>query len=150
MRKNKKKLLSWTILIFWLVLIFCLSSQPVHKSNGLSKKITKVIVKIIEKVNPSIDLNMGRTNHYIRKSAHFFSYMILSILLMNIFKIMKVEGVEKIFLTLLICIIWAITDEIHQLFVPGRGGQLKDVFIDTGGSILGIFINRLFYRENTL
>ena len=33
---------------------------------------------------------------------------------------------------------YAATDEFHQLFVPGRSGQLKDVLIDTAGGALGL------------
>lgn len=36
--------------------------------------------------------------------------------------------------------LYGITDEIHQLFVPGRSGQVKDVIIDGAGSIVGILV----------
>lgn len=35
---------------------------------------------------------------------------------------------------------YAATDEFHQLFVPGRSGQLKDVLIDTAGGALGLVL----------
>lgn len=38
----------------------------------------------------------------------------------------------------MICILYAISDEVHQLFVPGRGGQVRDVIIDSAGAIAGI------------
>jgi VanZ family protein len=37
-----------------------------------------------------------------------------------------------------ICVLCAMLDEFHQLFVPGRGAQVKDVIIDTVGAIVGI------------
>jgi VanZ family protein len=43
-------------------------------------------------------------------------------------------------LSLAICIIYAVSDELHQLFVPGRGCQLKDVIIDTAGAVSGTAI----------
>ena len=47
---------------------------------------------------------------------------------------------KKYPLAFLICVIYAISDEIHQLFVPGRAGQVRDVLIDSAGSFLGIII----------
>ena len=40
-------------------------------------------------------------------------------------------------------ILYACTDEIHQLFIQGRAGQLKDVLIDTIGSLTGIYIYKV-------
>lgn len=49
----------------------------------------------------------------------------------------------------LFCIIYALSDEIHQLFVFGRSGELKDVLIDTIGSFLGIIlISKIINRKN--
>ena len=38
------------------------------------------------------------------------------------------------------CILYAASDELHQLFVDGRGAQVKDVLIDSAGSIVGVGI----------
>jgi len=80
---NKRRLISWLAVALWLVIIFILSAQPVYKSNGLSKGIAERIVKAIEKVSPEKNINVDRFNHYLRKTAHFLSYMILGILMMN-------------------------------------------------------------------
>lgn len=106
---NNRKINSRLAIILWLVLIFILSAQPVHKANGLSKGIAEKIIKIIEKISPDKNISLGRFNHYLRKAAHFFFYMILGILMMNVLKMMKVEG-----------------------------AQVKDVVIDTAGAIVGI------------
>ena len=135
---NKRKIISWLAVILWLVLIFILSAQPVLKSNGLSKSIAEKVIKIIKKISPDKNISLGRFNHYLRKTAHFFSYMVLGILMMNVLKMMKVEGVKRIVLALVICVLCAMLDEFHQLFVPGRGAQVKDVIIDTAGAIVGI------------
>lgn len=143
MSKNKKQIIifiSWIIAICWIGMIFYLSSQPVYKSNGLSKNLARIFIELVQRINPDVNLNLSRVNHLLRKSAHFFSYMILGILIMNVLRRMKVSKAKGIVLALLICILYAISDEFHQLFVPGRGGQLKDVFIDTAGSIVGISI----------
>jgi len=57
MDKNKIIIIfSWTAVLFWLVLIFYLSSQPAVESNGLSKNVTKVIVETLDKI---VDIDKG-------------------------------------------------------------------------------------------
>jgi VanZ family protein len=47
-------------------------------------------------------------------------------------------NIKEVFIALIFCILYATSDEIHQAFVPGRGPQVKDVFIDSAGSFIGI------------
>ena len=48
---------------------------------------------------------------------------------------MKKTSVRNMFLiTIAICFLYAVSDEIHQYFVPGRACRLFDVLIDTSGS----------------
>lgn len=46
----------------------------------------------------------------------------------------------KFLISLLVGQIYAITDEIHQSFIPGRTASARDVCIDTCGVFLGIII----------
>jgi VanZ family protein len=55
-------------------------------------------------------------------------------------------GYRSIVLALLICVLYAISDEVHQLFVPGRGGQVKDIIIDSAGATVGIGVYLLISR----
>ena len=47
---------------------------------------------------------------------------------------------KKIYLAYIFSILYACLDEIHQLFVSGRSGQIMDVFIDSMGIIIGILL----------
>lgn len=123
-----------------MAIIFYLSSQPVHQSNNLSKKVTKVVVETVEKVASKVELNSSRANHILRKNAHFFSCLVLGLLMMNALRVSKRDMIKSIVFALLFCILYAILDELHQLFVPGRGAQVKDVIIDTSGAIVGILL----------
>jgi VanZ family protein len=49
-------------------------------------------------------------------------------------------------LTLLICVLYAISDETYQIFVPGRSAQLSDVLIDSVGAVAGIVMYLGFSR----
>jgi VanZ family protein len=134
------KILSWTAVILWMVFIFNLSSQEVEQSNQLSTGVTEVIVETIEEVAPNADLDVKRINHKVRKNAHFFAYLVLSILVLNALRRSGVYGYRSIILAAALCVTYAISDEIHQFFVPDRGGQIKDVIIDSAGMIAGIGI----------
>jgi len=132
------KIFSWTAVILWMVLIFNLSHQPATKSNQLSTGITEVIVENIEKIIPNAEADISRFNHIVRKNAHFAVYYVLGVLLINALRKNGAYSYRSVGLALLICILYAASDEVHQLFVPGRGGQIKDVLIDSAGASVGI------------
>jgi VanZ family protein len=138
------KILSWTAVVLWVALIFYLSHQPAHQSNRVSTGITEIIVKTVEKIVPGAEFNVKSFNHLVRKNAHFFVYLILGVLVMNALARSGVYGCRGVGLALLICVLCAVSDEIHQLFVPGRGGQVKDVLIDSAGAGIGIWLGRFF------
>lgn len=137
-----KRILAWSLAIFWMFLIFNMSSQVREDSNNLSNAIAVRIAIIVEKVVPSIELDIDYVNHLFRKGAHFFSYLLLGILVVRVLSLSKIHGRRLYILTFAICIIYAITDELHQGFVPGRGPQVFDVLIDSTGSFTGVLIYR--------
>lgn len=64
-----------------------------------------------------------------------------------IFNYLKKTKLFKI--ALLICIPDAISDEVHQLFIPGRAGQVRDVIIDSAGAVVGISRSLVFEKLKT-
>lgn len=134
----KRKIIPWLLVVLLMALIFYLSHQPVNKSNKLSKGVTEIIVETVEKVAPDIDINKKSLNHILRKNAHFFAYLVLGVLVSKGLESCGIVGYRAMGLALLICISFAISDETHQLFVPGRGGQVQDVIIDSTGAVVGI------------
>jgi VanZ family protein len=130
--------LAWLVAIIWMILIYRLSAQPAYQSGALSMGITESVVEVVETVAPEINLNIDLLEHYIRKNAHFFIYLVLAVLVMNALRKSGFINLKVFGFTLLICVLYASSDEIHQHFVPGRGAQVKDVFIDSIGAIVGI------------
>ncbi len=132
-------------------MIFLFSAQPATKSNELSTGFTRVLIEILGKILPveietsTIIKSVGQLNHYIRKFAHFSVYLVLGILVWRALTKSKYKN-KKFITALIICVIYAATDELHQLFVPGRGGQLKDVFIDSLGALVGITLSEIMYK----
>lgn len=145
------KIISWTAVILWMAFIFNLSSQVAEQSNELSTGITEIIVEAVERVAPQAELDINTLNHIVRKNAHFLSYLVLGIVVLYALRRSGVQGYKSIAIAAVVCILYAVSDEIHQLFVPGREGQIKDVLIDSSGSAAGIvlylLVSRIFKRE---
>ena len=133
-------LLPWMIVVILMLLIFNLSAQPAPSSDQLSLGVTARVLEILKMISPRTEWNLDILNHVIRKNAHFFIYLVLSIVVQIAVRRNKIDGLKGILLVLAICVLYASSDELHQLFVSGRGAQVKDVFIDSAGAVLGIVI----------
>jgi len=82
----------------------------------------------------------------IKKVLHFLIFGVLSILYLNTLKWRRslLETGFKIFLvSLALTALYALTDEYHQSFSPGRYPSVRDVFIDTSGAI--VFLGITFF-----
>lgn len=121
-----------------------LSNQKAQESTNLSNSfINKTIIKLNKNGSDSTE----SFSLPIRKMAHLTEYLILGIL---VFNLLRVYGVKNILLySLLICIFYSCTDEFHQLFVIGRSCEIRDIFIDSIGSFLGILTIALIDRRNS-
>ena len=76
----------------------------------------------------------------VRKGAHFAVYFALGSLCMLAMNTYNVPTKRKMAVSLSISLVYAISDEIHQIFVPGRAGQIRDVLIDFAGALFGVVI----------
>lgn len=123
-----------------MTLIFYFSHQPVTISNDLSTGITERIIETVEIVAPREDVNVDMINHTVRKNAHFFIYFFLGIFVLRALKRSGINKYRSGGLALFFCMAYAISDEVHQLFVTGRGAQVKDVLIDSTGAATGIIM----------
>ncbi|MCH4890660.1 VanZ family protein [Acidaminobacter sp. JC074] len=145
-RFNLAMTVSWLLVIGWMILIFLLSAQVADQSNELSTGITEKLFVLVGKVFK--DLSLKTFNHYIRKTAHFTIYLVLGLLLMHAFKVSHATRRGGVFLTFVSGMVYAVSDEFHQSFVPGRGPSFFDVIIDTSGVIVGILVFLLLCWKN--
>ena len=118
-----------------MLLIFLMSSFDATESTNQSNFIVNIITNIFKIEN--IEL----LSFIIRKLAHFTEYLILGFLTINMLN--KNDISKKYLISILICIIYATSDEIHQIFVPGRACQIRDILIDSIGSITGVYLYKL-------
>jgi VanZ family protein len=100
----------WVLVVLWMGVIFAFSAQP----------------------QSVVNLGQGEI---VSKLAHVTEYAILGWL------IQRARGDKRSWwLSLLIAVAYAVTDEFHQSFVPGRHARGTDVLIDVGGVAIGLNI----------
>lgn len=140
---NKKKyILRWTMLVLWMCFIFYMSSRSGSESQEQSDLVLSILNFLGLQLNESIK---NIASFIVRKTAHVTEYMILYILIFRV--VTLYSNTKKSKLIALFCmVLYASTDEIHQLFVSGRSGMVRDVFIDSIGGIIGVGIT--FIYEN--
>ena len=157
MNKNLIKIfLSWILVFIWMIVIFNLSNMNNEESNTQSKDILdKVVDTTIDTSNKigiiteTISSNerkiiTNNLNEPLRNSMHFIIFFILSIFVLNAINQHNIK--YKYLITLIICFVYAITDEYHQTLVTGRTGEFIDVIIDLLGTLTLLTIYKLYKK----
>ena len=131
-----------TILTF--VTIFIFSNQNGEASGTTSRGFTKKVIEILR-----LDRNLSEnekenlienSQFIIRKLAHFTIYTIAGINIYGFFNTYNMKKKNKILSAILIGVLYAISDEIHQMFSGERTPAIRDVIIDSCGVLFGIGI----------
>ncbi len=111
--KTKK----WLLVIIWACFIFFLSHQPDLQS-GLP----------------------GKWDFILRKLAHVTEYGILTYLLIQAISQRQISKRKTMLISILLALLFALSDEYHQSFIVGRNPAARDVLIDSVGIIIASFI----------
>ena len=129
--QNKTALIfvSWLLATICMGVIFWLSSRPATVSSSQSSGM-------IQWINDTFGIKLS--SFFVRKTAHFLEFAGLSLLINN--AVYQSCGRKKIILSVFLTSLYALSDEIHQIFVVGRACQFRDWVIDTGGAVFGILI----------
>ncbi len=141
MGDNLKKFINIGLLILWMIIIFVLSNDTGTASSNKSDGIASFISDIISFIDTDTLIFI------IRKLAHFTEYLILGILFLNVLKDYNNIDIKLVIITILFCFSYAISDEVHQLFIQSRSGKFTDVLIDTLGSSIGVIIYYLILKR---
>lgn len=145
---KKKAIILWILVLLWMIVIFSFSNADGYNSTSKSKEVTYKIVDTIEKKKTELEkkAKVEKLHPRVRKIAHAIEYAILCILLILALEATNISN-NRVYLTaLLTCIVYALTDEVHQLFISGRTGELKDIIIDTAGATIGLLIYDFIYK----
>jgi VanZ family protein len=140
------KIFVWIPVIMMACAIFGFSKQDGTQSEGLSRKAAICILQAADEAH-FIDLNQDNQEQLIqglqfpiRKCGHMTEYALLGMLVYVALTVDEVAYKFKKYIALLAGFAFASSDEIHQLFVPGRSGRFTDVLIDTAGCTIGILL----------
>ncbi|MGA9351983.1 MAG: VanZ family protein [Anaerolineae bacterium] len=122
---SKRWLSYWLPVLLWMGLIFVASSQP------------------------ELPLVLNKTVDFITKKAgHVMEYGVLAFLLWR--AISKERGwpaLSSFGGAFIFSLLYGVSDEFHQTFVPGRTGRLTDVGFDALGAFLALGLIWWFSRE---
>ena len=149
------KCITFLLVILNMIVIFNFSAEKADASKNTSKKVTETVLEITvpdfnEKTEPEKKEMVKETDSKIRTLAHFSEYTLLGFLVSLHLSLYKMSKIKKASIALSGCTLYSVADEIHQIFVPGRGFQLVDILTDISGSLLGgllLFLLVLFIQK---
>lgn len=141
-------IIGFILMILWMILIFYMSSRTNMELDSTKSFMLNIMVKIFKGndfylLDSAAQNNILSTYSYIvSKTAHFLEYGILCYFCYLAFIYLKKYRIRYI-ISVLICLIYAITDEYHQSFVSSRTPRVFDVIIDVTGAIMMILLIEL-------
>lgn len=144
------KIVFTTVVVLWMCAIFWFSAQPAEESTqmslGVGYEVGKLFVPGFSQWSAKEQKAFAEKVDYpVRKCAHASEYMILCFLLYFAVSSYPVNRKKSMLLALLLTVFYAMTDEVHQLFVPGRSGRITDVAIDTAGALVSVVLLLSFH-----
>lgn len=148
MNIKRRKRIFLILTFLWMAVIFGFSVRPAAVSTQDSHKVGMMVGRIqipeFEEWPKQRQISYAEKIDYpVRKMAHFAEYTVLGILILG-------AGMESISLKAAVCAwifgtLYAVTDEVHQLFVSGRSGQVSDVILDSAGVLTGVLVGIFLY-----
>ena len=121
----------------WMALIFGFSAQTGEESGGLSGLISRPVTAVIEALFGAADYEALylQVDGAVRMAAHFTEYAILGALLQAA---VAAWGGRGVWLSWLAGVAYAVLDEWHQSYSPGRACDWMDMEIDALGVLCGV------------
>ncbi|HWR05594.1 VanZ family protein [Sporomusa sp.] len=141
------RIFSLLFLCGWMLLIIWFSAQPAAQSKDMSGMVVQALVNMVTALLPVAQsvkeqqMLIQYLHSMVRKAAHGANYFVLGVLAYQTFRLNT--GIKKqgwLAGVILFCAAFAALDELHQVYVPGRSGELRDVMIDSGSAIVGILL----------
>lgn len=143
------KPLSFVPALCVMYMIFSFSAQTADESGQLSMLVSEKVVLLLGKLTSGnldtaqVGVYVDEIHFLVRKMAHFSEYFLLGLTLSLPLYVYRLRGFWLVLAAGLFCAGFAGLDEYHQMFVAGRSPALRDVAIDTAGSITGIYMTRI-------
>lgn len=128
-----------------MAVIFSFSARPAEQSTGDSRWAGHMIGQLFvpgfgDWSDKEQEAFAEKVDHPVRKTAHAMEYAVLGLLTAGAY-IRRGTSIRKgILVPWGIAALYAASDEFHQLFVPGRSGQVSDVVLDSAGVLAGVLL----------
>ncbi len=100
---------------------------------------------IVSRLAEWLQMDMNLVSFVVRKSAHFTEFLILGVILFLTVRDLRKRA--SFWIPWTIGAAYAVSDELHQHFVPGRSCELRDVLIDACGVAAGVAIVWVWRRR---
>lgn len=144
-RLSKRQAVFLVLSVLFAVMIFCFSARNGVESTGDSYAVGMEFGRIVHSdfKSWSEDAQLtfaAKVDHPIRKLAHATEYAVFAMLLCGIWLDERRTRRISAVCAWGTATVYAMTDEFHQLFVPGRSGQVKDVLLDSCGAAVGVLL----------
>jgi VanZ family protein len=112
---------------------------------GRPQNTSRYLRPLIQLFKPDItDEQFAKVHYAIRKTGHFLEYAMLGVLLWRALRsetaFDNFAASKQFIAVLLLCAVYASTDEFHQRFVSGREASVHDVILDTFGAAFGLAV----------
>ena len=166
MLRCKRQQFFSVLAVLWMVVIFLFSARNADLSTEDSHRagmaVGRILYRDFEEWSEPRQVSFAvRIDHPVRKAAHASEYAVLALLLLGAFlpgerkrtgpetgqrsrgrgsrqpafppELRRAAGYA-----LACCFLYACTDEVHQMFVPGRSGKPTDVLIDCTGAFAAL------------
>lgn len=145
-----RKRICLILAVCWMAVIFTFSARNADLSTQDSMSIGILFGRLIVPSFAEMDTQMqvsfaGMLDHPIRKMAHATEYAILGFLLTGSYADTRKKRFSRFGIPVAMGALYAVSDELHQLFVPGRSCELTDMLIDSSGVILGTLFGLLIF-----
>ncbi len=133
----------WVLTVILMITIFCFSAQKAEVSQKTSEGFTKKVLSTFQNFNklpePKQEQIVYNVQFSVRKAAHFSVFAALGTMMMSAMYLTFDK--KRLWLyTYIISTLYAVSDEIHQYFVPGRACRIGDMILDSMGVTAGILV----------
>lgn len=123
---------SWALVAVWACFIFFMSA---HTGNDLDEGTG--LVALVKQWLAGIQMSLlGPDVDLVSSVAHFCEYTVFGALLQNALRL-RLGPRDAVLAAIACASLYGVTDEIHQIFVPGRCCDPIDWLVDTAGAVLG-------------
>ena len=147
MKSNKIiRVIAFLLLFSWMILIFAMSAQHANESSQTSGRFVLKVINVLysDFENFSVEKQGNITNtltFIVRKTAHFLEYFVLGALSAIVaFTFKKGSAFQKTIGAIIFAVLYAVSDEVHQYFVPGRACRFFDICVDALGCICAVIL----------